>query len=76
VKLKPPFLNAGKSEYTVWFVGRPRRGCDGPCSSQSVVLAGDAHNARYVAEAIAREAFHNVAYFPGTLDEARAAVVR
>jgi hypothetical protein len=27
-----------------------------------------------VAEAIAREAFHNVTYFLGTLDEARAAV--
>ncbi len=27
-----------------------------------------------VAEAIAGEAFHNVTYFPGTVDEARAAV--
>jgi hypothetical protein len=29
---------------------------------------------RYVAEAIAREAFHNVAYFPGTFAQARAAI--
>jgi len=33
--------------------------------------AGDA---RYVAEALAREAFHNVSYFPGTIEEARAAL--
>jgi len=30
--------------------------------------------ARYVAEALAREAFHNVSYFAGSLEEARAAL--
>jgi hypothetical protein len=39
-----------------------------------IVLAHDPDQARYVAEAVAREAFHNVTYFPGTLDDARAAV--
>jgi rhodanese-related sulfurtransferase len=41
-------------------------------NTRVIVLANDPAQARYVAEAIAREAFHNVAYFPGTLDEARA----
>ena len=43
-------------------------------NTRVIVLAHDPAEARYVAEAIAREAFHNVSYFPGTLDEARAAV--
>ena len=43
-------------------------------NTRVIVLAQDPAQARYVAEAIAREAFHNVSYFPGTLDEARAAV--
>ena len=43
-------------------------------NTRVIVLAQDPAHARYVAEAIAREAFHNVSYFPGTLDEARAAV--
>ena len=43
-------------------------------NTRVVVLGSDAATARYVAEAIAREAFHNVAYFPGTFDDARAAV--
>lgn len=43
-------------------------------NTRVVVLGSDAATARYVAEAIAREAFHNVAYFPGTLDEARSTV--
>ena len=43
-------------------------------NTRVIVLGSDAATARYVAEAIAREAFHNVAYFPGTLDEARSAV--
>jgi rhodanese-related sulfurtransferase len=42
-------------------------------NTRIVVLGSDAAAARYVADAIAREAFHNVAYFPGTLDEARSA---
>ena len=45
-------------------------------NTRVIVLAADAANARYVAEAIAREAFHNVTYFPGTVDEARAAVAQ
>jgi rhodanese-related sulfurtransferase len=40
-------------------------------NTRVAVLGSDAATARYVAEAIAREAFHNVVYFPGTLDEAR-----
>jgi rhodanese-related sulfurtransferase len=43
-------------------------------NARVIILANDPAQARYVAEAIAREAFHNVAYFLGTLDEARAAV--
>jgi rhodanese-related sulfurtransferase len=43
-------------------------------NTRVIVLAHDPAQARYVAEAITREAFHNVTYFPGTLDEARAAV--
>lgn len=38
------------------------------------VLGRTAGDARYVAQAIANEAFHNVAYFPGTFEEARAAL--
>jgi rhodanese-related sulfurtransferase len=40
-------------------------------NTRVIVLAADTAAARYVAEAIAREAFHNVAYFAGALDEAR-----
>jgi len=43
-------------------------------NTRVIVVAADSANARYVAEAIAREAFHNVTYFAGTLNEARAAV--
>jgi rhodanese-related sulfurtransferase len=43
-------------------------------NTRVVVLGLDAAAARYVAEAIAREAFHNVTYFPGSWDEARAAL--
>jgi rhodanese-related sulfurtransferase len=43
-------------------------------NTRVVVVGSAAATARYVAEAIAREAFHNVAYFPGTFDDARAAV--
>jgi len=39
-----------------------------------LVVIGGAVPARYVAEALAREAFHNVSYFAGSLDEARAAL--
>jgi len=43
-------------------------------NTRVIVFGGDPAQARYVAEAIAREAFHNVTYFPGTLDEARGSV--
>jgi rhodanese-related sulfurtransferase len=43
-------------------------------NTRLVVIGGSAAEARFVAEAIAREAFHNVSYFPGTLEEARAAL--
>jgi rhodanese-related sulfurtransferase len=45
-------------------------------NTRVIVVAADSGSARYVAEAIAREAFHNVTYFAGTLDEARAAIER
>jgi hypothetical protein len=34
----------------------------------------DKGEARYVAEALAREAFHNVVYFPGAFEQARKAL--
>jgi rhodanese-related sulfurtransferase len=43
-------------------------------NTRLVVLGRDAADARYVAEALAREAFHNVAYFRGGFDEARSAL--
>ena len=39
-----------------------------------LVVIGGAVPARYVAEALAREAFHNVSYFAGSVEEARAAL--
>lgn len=43
-------------------------------NTRVIVVGADAAAARYVAEALAREAFHNVSYFPGTADEARPAL--
>ncbi|HEV8674007.1 MAG TPA: rhodanese-like domain-containing protein [Methylomirabilota bacterium] len=43
-------------------------------NTRIVVFGRDAAQARAVAEAIAREAFHNVAYFPGTFDALSAAL--
>jgi rhodanese-related sulfurtransferase len=40
-------------------------------NTRIVVLGRDAGDARYVAEALAREAFDNVTYFPGSYEEAR-----
>lgn len=40
-------------------------------NTRIIVLGRTAGDARYVAQAIANEAFHNVAYFPGTFEEAR-----
>jgi hypothetical protein len=45
-------------------------------NTRVIVLAADPSSARYVAEAIAREAFHYATYFAGTLNEARAAVAQ
>jgi rhodanese-related sulfurtransferase len=39
-----------------------------------LVVIGGPVPARYVAEALAREAFHNVSYFAGSLEEARTAL--
>lgn len=38
-------------------------------NARIIVLGRDAAQARALAEAISRSAFHNVAYFPGTLDD-------
>jgi rhodanese-related sulfurtransferase len=43
-------------------------------NTRVIVVGADAAAARYVAEALAREAFHNVSYFPGSVDEARKAL--
>jgi rhodanese-related sulfurtransferase len=43
-------------------------------NTRIIVFARDADQARAVAAAIAREAFHNVAYFPGTYDTLTAAL--
>jgi rhodanese-related sulfurtransferase len=43
-------------------------------NTRIVVFGRDAAQARALAEAIVREAFHNVAYFPGTYDALRTAV--
>ena len=43
-------------------------------NTRIVVIGRDAAAARYVAEALIREAFHNVAYFRGTFDEAQIAL--
>lgn len=37
-------------------------------NTRIIVLGADAAAARYVAEALTREAFHNVSYFPGGID--------
>lgn len=43
-------------------------------NTRIIVIGRDAGQARYVAQALTREAFHNVSYFPGSFTEARAAV--
>ena len=45
-------------------------------NTRLIVVGSEAASARYVAEALAREAFHNVSYFRGTYTEARALVGR
>jgi hypothetical protein len=43
-------------------------------NTRLIVVGRDAAAARHVAEAIVREAFHNVSYFPGSFEEAKAAL--
>ena len=43
-------------------------------NTRIVIFGRDAAQARALAEAVIREAFHNVAYFPGTFDALRSAV--
>ena len=43
-------------------------------NTRLIVIGRDIAEARYVAEALSREAFHNVAYFRGTFQEAQAAL--
>jgi rhodanese-related sulfurtransferase len=43
-------------------------------NTRVVVVGQDGADARFVAEALSREAFHNVAYFGGTFEEAAAAL--
>jgi hypothetical protein len=45
-------------------------------NTRVIVLGRDAAEARYVAEALTREAFHNVAYFRGTFQEAQGILSR
>lgn len=45
-------------------------------NTRILVLGRDAQEARYVAEALAREAFHNVSYFPGPIDRLMSEVPR
>ena len=45
-------------------------------NTRILVLGADAPTARYVAQAIAREAFHNVSYFPGPFVAAHQSVGR
>ncbi len=46
----------------------------GDHNTRIVVVGQDGQEARYVAEALAREAFDNVAYFRGSFEEARPAL--
>jgi len=43
-------------------------------NTRLVIIGRDVAEARYVAEALSREAFHNVAYFRGSFQEAQAAL--
>ena len=40
-------------------------------NTRVIVIGGDVAEARYVAEAISREAFHNVSYYQGSFQDAR-----
>ena len=43
-------------------------------NTRLIVIGTSAADARYVAEALTREAFHNVAYFPGPVEAAQRAL--
>ena len=43
-------------------------------NTRIIVLGADAASARFVAEALAREAFRNVSYFAGTVDGVRQSI--
>ena len=43
-------------------------------NTRLIIIGRDVAEARYVAEALSREAFHNVAYFRGSFQEAQAAL--
>ena len=43
-------------------------------NTRLIVVGASSEDARYVARALAREAFHNVAYFPGAFGDAQAAL--
>ena len=43
-------------------------------NTRLIVISDRVDDARYVAQALVREAFHNVTFFPGTVDDARAAL--
>jgi len=45
-------------------------------NTRILVLGSDAAAARYVAEALTREAFHNVSYFPGPFETVRRSQTR
>ncbi len=45
-------------------------------NTRIIVIGRSAGDARFVAQALTHEAFHNVAYFPGTFEEARTALMR
>ncbi|MDO8501619.1 MAG: protein kinase [Gemmatimonadaceae bacterium] len=45
-------------------------------NTRIIVIGRTAGDARFVAQALTYEAFHNVAYFPGTFEEAKAALAR
>jgi rhodanese-related sulfurtransferase len=45
-------------------------------NTRIIVIGRAAGDARFVAQALAGEAFHNVAYFPGTFEEARAVLAQ
>ena len=45
-------------------------------NTRIIVIGRSAGDARFVAQALAYEAFYNIAYFPGTFEEAKAALSR